>query len=182
MAEETSTTTVHPLETKWICYYNKRETRYDDTLSYKDHLHKVGEMASLEEFRTLFSYVKDPSSLEKDDNLHVFREDTFPVWEDLPNGGTYSVKCRKKDVKTDQVWQVLVAAAIGEVFEEPGVIGVTLHVRAKDDSLTVWHRDTSVARTRVRVMEKIKHVLGVTAVDYKSNAQSLRMLSDTKKE
>ena len=33
--------------------------------------------------------------------------------------------------------------AIGEAFEEPGVLGVALAIRSKEDMLSVWHRNNA---------------------------------------
>lgn len=66
----------------------------------------------------------------------------------FPNGGCWILKVRNKSGAVSQLWQDLVFAAIGEVFEEPGLVGVVLAMRSRDSYLAVWHADNATTRTR----------------------------------
>jgi hypothetical protein len=66
-------------------------------------------------------------------------------------------------------------ATIGEVFEDPGVVGVVVRHRPMNhtDVLAVWVDENAI---RFRVGEKLKSVLHLesnTQIDYKSHQQSL---------
>jgi hypothetical protein len=40
---------------------------------------------------------------------------------------------------------------VGEAFEEPDVVGVALSMRAKEDVLSVWLRDSSNALAKIKL-------------------------------
>jgi translation initiation factor 4E len=37
-----------------------------------------------------------------------------------------------------KMWQDMVLATIGECFEEPDVVGITISIRKSDDLISVW--------------------------------------------
>ena len=39
-------------------------------------------------------------------------------------------------------------AVIGELFEEPNVVGITMAIRSKNDMLSVWNKDNYHGDTR----------------------------------
>lgn len=85
-------------------------------------------------------------------------------------------------------------ASIGELFEDPNVVGVEVSIRSKEDGLSVWTRTNhpelrqtigfftsfaiSVFSTLLivdaRCREKLKLMLGLDDVMYKSNATSIK--------
>ncbi|KAG9392168.1 Translation Initiation factor eIF- 4e [Carpediemonas membranifera] len=180
--QQTEQSDIHGFQSTWVTYYNKRDTKVDAPSEYKENLSNVASISSVEDFNAVFSQMKRPSDLEKDDNVHIFREGSLPLWESLPNGGTFSVKIRRQqELTVNHIWEAVAAAAMGEVFEEPGIIGVTVHVRAKDDSVMVWLDDARDGKVRQRVQEKIKNLLGVDTVDYKANVASMKVLKEGRK-
>jgi Eukaryotic initiation factor 4E len=52
--------------------------------------------------------------------------------------------------------QDLVFAAIGEMFEEPSVVGVGMAVRSKEDLLSVWNSDNTSDAVRFAIGERLK--------------------------
>lgn len=53
------------------------------------------------------------------------------MWEESPLGGVWITKI-KKDDNIDKMWESLLLALIGEQFEEPKVIGLSLSLRTKE--------------------------------------------------
>lgn len=143
--------------------------------AYKNNLRRLGTFDTVEEFWRHYIYLKRPSELETDVNVYLFRKQLTPMWEvrgsasrpararsisvlrvltrrtsaqTFPNGGCWILKVRNKSGAVSQLWQDLVFAAIGEVFEEPGLVGVVLAMRSRDSYLAVWHADNASTRTR----------------------------------
>lgn len=44
--------------------------------------------------------------------------------------------------------QDLVLAVIGELFEEPNVVGIGMAIRSREDLLSVWNEDNSNEKAR----------------------------------
>jgi translation initiation factor 4E len=78
------------------------------------------------------------------------------------------------------MWQSLLLAAIGEFFEEPNVVGVTVAVRTKENLLSIWNLDADNEGIRLRIGEKLREILSLQSGDlleYKKHSTSLRDLS-----
>eukprot|EP01126_Amoeba_proteus_P007135 TRINITY_DN1253_c0_g1_i4.p1 TRINITY_DN1253_c0_g1~~TRINITY_DN1253_c0_g1_i4.p1 ORF type:complete len:219 (+),score=62.39 TRINITY_DN1253_c0_g1_i4:746-1402(+) len=69
-----------------------------------------------------------------------------------------------------RMWEELLIAAIGEVFEESDVVGVVLRLRKGEDSLALWNKDQTL---RYRIGEKLKKILQLPAncpgMEYQTN-------------
>lgn len=63
--------------------------------------------------------------------------------QEFPDGGCWILKVRKQSGVLSKMWQDLVLGALGEGFDEPGVVGVALAIRTKEDMLSVWHRNNA---------------------------------------
>jgi hypothetical protein len=56
-----------------------------------------GELKSIEDFFSLYCYLKRPSEIPADHKLMLFRSDKKPLWEEYPDGGTWVVAMKRKD-------------------------------------------------------------------------------------
>jgi len=140
-----------PLETAWSFWFCKRNKS-----NFESGLQRLGTCHTVEEFWGFYVYLKRASELGKDCNLHLFRGATSPMWENFPNGGTWCLKLRKRCLLLNRMWEDLLIACIGELFEEPDVVGVALRVRAKEDCLYLWNKDVKL---RYKLGEKLKQIL-----------------------
>jgi translation initiation factor 4E len=175
----------HPLQTGWAFWYDKKQ-RYDpnkDSAEYKGHLHKLGSFSSVEGFWKLYCYLKRPSVLELNVNLYLFRDGprNIPMWEAYPRGGCWILKVKKrKDTEASvlgKMWQELVVSVIGEVFEEPDVVGVSVCIRKNEDLLSVWNADNRNDEIRFHIGEKLKQILDLepsTIIEYKHHSESMQ--------
>jgi translation initiation factor 4E len=175
----------HPLQTGWAFWYDKKQ-RYDpnkDPTEYKGHLHKIGAFNTVEGFWKLYCYLKRPSTLDLNVNLYLFRDGAgnIPMWEAYPNGGCWILKVKKrKDTDASvlgKMWQELVVGAIGECFEEPNVVGVSVCIRKNEDLLSVWNADNRNDEIRFHIGEKLKQILDLepaTIIEYKHHAESMQ--------
>ena len=95
------------------------------------------------------------------------------------------MKLKKKTNVLSQMWQELLLAAIGEIFEEPDVVGVTVAIRTREDLLSVrpsngiiiiftsslallhdnpkkvWNGNNSSDAVRFGIGEKLRYVLNL---------------------
>lgn len=164
----------HRLETSWSLWYDKKMARRASggpKQSYKDNLRMMGSFKTLEEFWRFYVHLKRPSDLVRDVNLYLFREGCTPMWEEFPDGGCWILKVKKHTGVLSKMWQDLVLGAIGECFEEPGVVGVALAIRTGNDMLSVWHRNNANEGTKFFIGEKLKTILNLDKdilVEYKT--------------
>lgn len=129
----------HPLETAWSFWFDKKMPQKADKKVFQQNLQKLCTFETVEGFWRHYAHLKRPSSLLNDSNLYLFRggEQHTPMWEAYPNGGCWILKLKKKAEVLSDMWQSLLLAAIGEIFEEPDVVGVTVAIRTKEDLLSV---------------------------------------------
>ena len=176
----------HPLQTAWAFWYDKKQSKKTDTAEFRGQLHKLGSFDSVEGFWKLYCYLKRPSSLEVNVNFYLFRDgpSNIPMWEAFPRGGCWILKVKKvKDSGASvlgKMWQEMVIAAIGEIFEEPDVVGVSVCIRKNEDLLSVWNVDNRNEEIRFRIGEKMKQILDLepaTIIEYKHHAESMQDMS-----
>ncbi|CAN0273203.1 unnamed protein product, partial [Phaeothamnion confervicola] len=127
--------------------------RYDKKLAkgapmdeYVSTLSKVATFSTVEGFWRTYIHLKRPSSgMENNLNLYLFRDGPghVPAWESYPNGGCWFLKVRKhgqgNPAVMGKLWQDLVLATVGEVFETPAVVGIGIATRQQNDLLSVWN-------------------------------------------
>ena len=78
------------------------------------------------------------------------------------------------------MWQDMVFAAIGECFEEPTVVGISLCIRKNEDLISVWNSDSRNSDIKFNIGEKMKEILDLesdTVIEYKYHAESMQDMS-----
>jgi translation initiation factor 4E len=78
------------------------------------------------------------------------------------------------------MWQDLIIAAIGEAFEEPDIVGISVCIRRNEDLISVWNGDNRNDDIRFHIGEKMKQILDLepsTIIEYKHHAESMQDLS-----
>lgn len=119
-------------------------------------------------------------------NLYLFRDGPTiaPMWECFPHGGSWILKVKKKIDSGASVlgkmWQDMVLATIGEMFEEPDVLGISVCIRSREDLISVWHADNRNENIRFGIGEKMKTILDLeasTVLEYKDFASSMKDMS-----
>lgn len=123
----------HALQTPWSFWYDTKLPRHKtNAVDFKANLHKIGSFDTVEHFWKLYVHIKRPSTLVVNANLYLFRDgaNIAPMWECFPNGGCWILKLKKRrDIEASvlgKMWQDLVFAAIGEMFEEPDLVGISV--------------------------------------------------------
>mmetsp|Transcript_24001 Transcript_24001/g.39990 ORF Transcript_24001/g.39990 Transcript_24001/m.39990 type:complete len:216 (+) Transcript_24001:45-692(+) len=177
----------HALQTAWAFWYDKKQSKKTtDTNEFMGQLHKVASFDTVEGFWKIYCHLKRPSTLENNVNLHLFRDapNNCPMWEAYPRGGCWILKIKKKKdfgaSVLGKIWQDIVLAAIGESFEEPDIVGISLCIRRSEDLLSVWNGDNRNDEIRFRIGERMKKILDLepsTIIEYKHHAESMQDLS-----
>jgi translation initiation factor 4E len=100
------------------------------------------------------------------------------------SGGCWILRIKKKHgggaSVLGKMWQDMVLATIGECFEEPDVVGITISIRKSDDLISVWNADNRNDDTKFFIGEKMKQILDLepsTIIEYKSHAVSMQDMS-----
>ena len=164
----------HRLETDWTIWWDKK-SKANKELPYEQTVMELARFQSIEDFWATFRWLKNVSDAPRDTSYHVFRHNAKPMWENFIHGGCIIVKLKKNGgEQVDSYWHTLVAAAIGEYFEEPTLVGVGIGTRAKETCLSLWLATESL-RVRTRITDMVRGLLKVplTACEYKKHASSL---------
>eukprot|EP00455_Lapot_gusevi_P029847 TRINITY_DN319_c0_g1_i2.p1 TRINITY_DN319_c0_g1~~TRINITY_DN319_c0_g1_i2.p1 ORF type:complete len:266 (+),score=101.54 TRINITY_DN319_c0_g1_i2:86-883(+) len=172
----------HRLETPWSFLFNKKPSKVPADKSQPDDfvssLCTVATVDTVESFWRTYAYITPPDQLPVDMNMYLFRHKLAPAWESFPTGGCWIIKVRKRNGVINRLWEELLFACIGELFEEPDVAGVAVSTRAREDILSVWNKDNqSKVDVRFKIGEKLKGLLNLdesTLVEYKFFHSSLR--------
>jgi len=168
----------HKLQTPWSFYFDKKLPKPADFKNYATNLQKFGKFDTLEGFWKHYAYVKAPDEIPKGHNLFMFRHELTPAWETFPKGGTWIIKMHKKNGVISRLWEELLFACVGELFEEPDIVGVMLSTRNRADLLSVWNGDNSKnPEVRFNIGEKLRDILNLdesTQVEYKHFKTAMR--------
>ncbi|MES1909203.1 MAG: hypothetical protein MHM6MM_001985 [Cercozoa sp. M6MM] len=168
----------HRLETDWTLWLDKKkEVHCKNFADFKANLAQVSRFGSVEGFWRSFSFLAQPSRLPRDYDVFMFRKNMVPAWESFPAGGCWIIKVRKGNGLIDRLWEELAFAAIGEMFEEPTLVGVTVSTRAKDDVVAIWNSDNTNPATRFKIGEKLKVILNLdasTCIEYKAFSAAIQ--------
>jgi translation initiation factor 4E len=162
----------HKLQTPWCFWYDLKKLHKAKAAEYAASLQKVCTCHSVEDFWRAYAHMTRPSKLETNCNLFLFRAGAGnkPMWESYPRGGCWILKIKKTSDVLSTMWQDLLFAAIGEIFEEPGMVGVSIARRKAIDMLSIWNEDSTNPEVHFGIGEKMKEVLDLgpdTMVEYK---------------
>lgn len=165
----------HRLHSDWTIWFDKKtKGGHREQQSYAECVVEVARFASVQQFWAAFRWLKPVGEASRDTSYYVMRGAAMPMWENFRHGGCLLCKLPRHDARLEQQWHQLVAAAIGEQFDEPSVAGVAVGARAKESFVAVWLA-TENARARQRVTQTLTTLLGVPEqqLEWKRNAQSM---------
>jgi translation initiation factor 4E len=176
----------HDLQTPWCFWYDQKKTKKQvaEPAAYHNQLQKLATFDTVEGFWKIFCYLKRPSALDMNVNLYLFRDGKWPMWEAFPRGGCWILKVKKRRDSGASVlgkmWQELVIAMIGECFEEPDVVGMSICIRRNEDLISVWNVDNRNDDVRFAIGQTMKKILDLepsTVIEYKHHAESMQDMS-----
>lgn len=167
----------HRLHTPWSLYFDKKQPQPTEYEDYASNLQKLGRFNTLEGFWKHYAHLKKPDAITKSHNLFMFRHNYTPAWETFPKGGTWIIKVRKKNGVISRLWEEVLFACIGELFEEPDLVGVMLSIRLREDLISVWNKDNSNPGVLFNIGEKLREILNLdesTQIEYKSFKSAIK--------
>eukprot|EP01125_Pyxidicula_operculata_P008995 TRINITY_DN296_c7_g1_i1.p1 TRINITY_DN296_c7_g1~~TRINITY_DN296_c7_g1_i1.p1 ORF type:complete len:265 (+),score=62.25 TRINITY_DN296_c7_g1_i1:45-839(+) len=159
----------HKLETPWTFWYCKIQPK----ISFESSLVKLGTCTTIEEFWSLYSHIQKPFDMAPQSSLHLFRGDSVPMWENYQNGGVWAIHLKRRSTLLSRLWEELLFAAVGEIFEEPDVVGVVVGTRPREDVLYLWNKDSSL---KYKIGERLKAILHLPQncpMEYRANRSSI---------
>eukprot|EP00386_Alphamonas_edax_P013718 GDKI01042306.1.p2 GENE.GDKI01042306.1~~GDKI01042306.1.p2 ORF type:complete len:270 (+),score=96.66 GDKI01042306.1:83-892(+) len=175
----------HPLETAWTFWYERKMHARQSCEDYQKNLKPIGTFNTVEGFYRYYSHLRRAGQQPVDYNLAMFRKGSKPMWEAFPTGGCWILRVKKRSSHSliNALWESLVVACVGELFEMPEVMGVVLSARPREDMISVWNDSNENPHTRVRIGEKIREICNLdvnTLIQYKDNQSAMRDMSTYK--
>jgi translation initiation factor 4E len=150
----------HPLRNKWVFWWRppiqKGQAGFMD---YEKTIHAMCHCSTAEEFMTVYSYLKRPSTLPIMSEYHFFKYGIRPIWEDEVNkeGGKWVIRIKKG--VADRYWELLVLALSGDQFGDAGdeVCGAVVSVRNGEDIISIWTRNSGGRVLKIRWVHPHRH-------------------------
>ncbi|TPX09639.1 uncharacterized protein E0L32_009112 [Thyridium curvatum] len=167
----------HSLRTPWVFWFRPPISKANGYIEYEKTLHPIAMCGTAEEFFTVYSHLKRPSTLPLVSDYHLFRKGVRPIWEDDENkkGGKWIVRLKKG--VADRYWEDLLLAVIGDQFGEASeeVCGAVLSVRNGEDILSIWTRGGGGRVLKIReTMKRILNFPTETKLEWKSHDSSIQ--------
>jgi translation initiation factor 4E len=176
--DEHSDSPFHLLEGRWTFWYTHRPTTFrNSAVNYDSCLKKLGlfenflfndkdfilgSFGSIEEFWCYYDHMKFPSELPFYSDIHLFKENLKPMWEEEGNrlGGKWILRL-KKGLST-RLWELLILAVIGEQFNVgKEICGIVCSIRPQEDLISVWTKTANNQLVTQRIKETMKKVLSL---------------------
>lgn len=178
----------HPLHASYRFWFLRRTNQvFTDMSSYIKNFVQVGPFDTVEDFWSIYSYLKRPSDTPQNGfTYHCFRSDLEPIWEHPGNqhGGRWVVKLKKG--AGPKAFENALLAMIGDEFNlGDELCGIVLSLKKHgDDSIAFWNKSGQAREAITRLRDAIKRILGVgsNALEYRPHDQSIQKLALTKGE
>ncbi|KAH8378691.1 hypothetical protein KR009_000757, partial [Drosophila setifemur] len=149
----------HPLEHTWTLWHWES----DRSKSWIDMLSEVTSFNTVEDFFSVYYFIKPPSDLKIFNDYMVFKQGVRPMWEDDVNkqGGRWIIFLDKVSKPfIDKMWHDLLLCTIGECFEySDHICGVVINVRNKANKLSLWTKDSYNVQAVMAIGHKMKELL-----------------------
>ena len=130
------------LANKFVFWYHIIDTSSDQ--DYKSQIKKLAQFETLEEFWSIFQYLKKPDDFKQPIEIQLFKDGITPMWEDEnnKNGGRISLKLRKE--YSNLVWEELIFAFIGGYFDKEikdEINGLVMNCKKDFNTLQIWTKN-----------------------------------------
>jgi len=180
------TTIMHPLESEWAFWYDRRAQQTKrargEKDAYESNLRPLGTFNTVEDFWRYYNHMVKPSKMENNANYHLFKSSVKPMWEDKANarGGKWiiTLKGEKEKPMLDQYWENLCLALVGETLDVgEEVTGAVVSRRKAGDRIAIWTRNRDDETSIMAIGHRIRSVVGVVqhvALAYQSHEDSMR--------
>jgi translation initiation factor 4E len=178
----------HIFKDAWSFWFRPPLPKGMGYMDYEKTLHGIATFNTAEDFFTVYSHLKRPSTLPPVSDYHLFKDGIRPIWEDDENkkGGKWVVRMKKG--VADRYWEDLLLALLGDQFGDwsDEVCGAVLSVRNGEDTLSIWLRTEGPHTLKIR--DAMKHILNFpsnTKIEWKSHDSSIQQrttIADQRRE
>ncbi|EIW65768.1 hypothetical protein TREMEDRAFT_70424 [Tremella mesenterica DSM 1558] len=157
----------HPLEHKWVIYYDSKTYKPDTSLAvpkegdtflndYEKTLLTVGKFETVEGFCRYMNNIKLPNSLAKGSNYHLFKQGIRP-------GGKWTLLLKPASPLFDVTWSNLVMGLVGGYLDPDNeVCGIVASPKPRISRIQVWTR----SKDKVEILNALgKKVLASMEAD-----------------
>ncbi|KAH8293783.1 hypothetical protein KR054_004411, partial [Drosophila jambulina] len=165
----------HLLQHTWTVWHWEN----DRTKSWSDMLSDVTSFNTVEDFFSVYYFIKPPSDLKIFNDYMVFKQGIRPMWEDDFNkeGGRWIMLLDKASKAfSDKLWHDLLLCIIGECFEySDQICGVVINVRNKANKLSLWTKNARNATAVMAIGTQLKQFLhlGEMEIQYQGHKDAM---------
>ncbi|EDW82029.1 uncharacterized protein Dwil_GK25580 [Drosophila willistoni] len=149
----------HPLQNTWTLWYLEN----DRTKSWEDMQNEISSFDTVEDFWSLYNYIKPPSEIKMGSDYSLFKKNIRPMWEDAANqrGGRWVITLHK-NCKTDldNIWLDVLLCLIGEAFDHSDqVCGAVVNIRGKNNKISIWTSNGNMEDAAMEIGHKLRDAL-----------------------
>lgn len=146
---------------------------------YENSIKTIAVVKTVEEFWSVYDYLKRPNELPTTTDYHFFRAHILPTWEDKSNekGGKWIVRLPKG--LASRYFEEILLAIIGN--QVPGVTpdeicGVVISIRYSEDILGIWNKtaDREVIGLLRDAIKKVLQLPPQASMEYKPHQTSIQ--------
>eukprot|EP00866_Antonospora_locustae_P001720 jgi/Antlo1/1720/1871 len=138
------------LNTKWTFWYDYHSKRSSAQEDWQQSLHEICTVESIPMLLYALENIEPLENWPSASNIHFFREDIRPAWEDEKNkeGGKWILEFNKADTSANiqEVWMKTVALCVSEILKDEIICGCVFSPRRFVNRFSVWtsKKDKSV--------------------------------------
>lgn len=166
----------HPLQNQWTLWYLEA----DRSKSWEDLQNEITTFESVEDFWSLYNYIKLASEIKPGSDYSLFKKGVRPMWEDPANkkGGRWMITLNKNAVRgdVDNLWLDVILCLIGEAFDHSDQIcGAVINNRAKLYKIAIWTSDAKSEDGCLEIGNKLKDALRLDrqALSYQAHTDNM---------
>jgi translation initiation factor 4E len=166
------------LNSKWKWYFLR-----NDVKEWDQRLEFVQEFQTIQEFWSIYSHIKLPSSLPSGCDYMIFKSDIEPHWDNDTNlhGGRWLMELDRchRNQKLDSLWLETLLAMIGEQLEKgtTEICGAVVQSRRQRDRVSLWTRDAENESEVFEIGNNYKRVLNNQRIKYQTHESNTNRIS-----
>lgn len=130
------------LQTPWTIWYDCKAKKNASTEEWQNNLHKIVTVTDVPTMLYAIENIEPLSTWPVSSNIHLFREDIGPAWEDKYNigGGKWVFEIMKGDETVDlqEVWKKTVSFCISECIPDELICGAVFSARKYVNRFAIW--------------------------------------------
>ncbi|KAH7545087.1 hypothetical protein FEM48_Zijuj01G0056100 [Ziziphus jujuba var. spinosa] len=146
----------HPLENSWTFWFDNYSAKSKQA-DWGSTMRLIYTFTTVED---VYNNIHHPSKLSIGTDLHCFKYNIEPKWEDpvCANGGKWTITYGRG--KSDTCWLYTLLAMIGEQFDHGDEIcGAVVNVRNRQDKISIWTKNASNEAAQLSIGKQWKEFL-----------------------